>query len=94
MGSGSACAESLAKLSGVYIQMSADRSALSPLKLLLQINALVLKRAPQRVDPDQPNALSLASAGGRNLDACACFSGSTWRGNHGLSYELLCMWVF
>ena len=52
--------------------------------LLPEGNALVLI-----VDPDQPTALSLASVGGRNLDACACFLGATWRGVHGLSYELL-----
>ena len=57
-----------------------------------QINALVLRRAPKRADPDQPNALSLASVGGCNADACACFLGSAWRRNRGLSYELL--WAF
>ena len=46
----------------------------------------------KHADPDQPNALSLASVGGCNLDACVCFLGSTWRGDHGLSYELL--WAF
>ena len=55
----------------------------------LQINALVLRRALKRADPDQPNALSLASVGCRNLDARACFLGSPWKGDHGLSYELL-----
>ena len=39
--------------------------------LLPQNNALALRRAPKRADPDQPTALSLASAGGRNLDVCA-----------------------
>ena len=48
--------------------------------------------SPKRDDPDQPNALSLASVGGCNLDACACFLGSTWEGYQGLSYELL--WAF
>ena len=57
--------------------------------LLPQNDALVLRRAPKRADPDQPTALSLASAGGRNLDVCACFLGSTWRGDHGLSYDVL-----
>ena len=41
--------------------------------LLPQNSALVLRRAPKRADPDQATALSLASAGGRNLDVCACF---------------------
>jgi hypothetical protein len=44
--------------------------------LLAQNNILVQYRAPKRADPDQPTALSLASAGGRNLDVCACFLGS------------------
>ena len=57
--------------------------------LLPQNSALVLRRAPKRADPDQPTALSLASAGGRNLGACACFLGSTWRGDQGLSYDVL-----
>ena len=57
--------------------------------LLPQNNALVLRRAPKRADPDQPTALSLASAGGRNLDVCACFLGSMWRGDQGLSYDVL-----
>ena len=46
----------------------------------------------KRADPDQPNAPSLASAGGCNLDVCACFFGSTWRGDQELSYEVL--WTF
>ena len=62
-------------------------SATSP--LLPQNNALVLRRAPKRVDPDQPTALSLASARGYNLDARACFVGSTWKGDRGLSYRVL-----
>ena len=45
--------------------------------LLPQNNAFVLMRAPKRADPDQPTALSLASAGGRNLNVCACFLGAT-----------------
>ena len=57
--------------------------------LLPQNNALVLRRAPKRADPDQPTALSLASAGGRNLDACACFLGLTWGGDQGRSYDVL-----
>ena len=63
-----------------------------PRPLLAQDNILIQYRAPKRAYPDQPNALSLASAGGCNLDACVCFLGSTWRGGHGLSYELL--WAF
>ena len=69
-----------------YIQVSA------PVPLLPPNNALVLRRAQKRADPDQPNALSLASAGGCNLDACACFLGSTWGGDRGLSHELL--WTY
>ena len=57
--------------------------------LLPQNSALVLRRAPKRADPDQPTALSLASAGGRNLGACACFLDSTWIGDQGLSYDVL-----
>ena len=57
--------------------------------LLPQNDTLVLRRAPKRADPDQPTALSLASAGGRNLDVCACFLGSMWRGDQGLSYDVL-----
>ena len=60
--------------------------------LLAQNNILNQYRAPKRADPDQPNALSLASAGGYNLDACVCFLGSTWGGDRGPSYELL--WAF
>ena len=56
---------------------------------LPQNNALVLRRAPKRAGPDQPTALSLASAGGRNLDVCACFPGSVQRGDHGLLYDVL-----
>ncbi len=59
------------------------------LPLLAQNNILIQYRAPKRADPDQPNALSLASAGGRNLDVCACFLGSMWRGDQGLSYDVL-----
>jgi hypothetical protein len=40
--------------------------------VLPQNNALVLRRAPKRADPDQPTALSLASIGGHNHDVCAC----------------------
>ena len=58
--------------------------------LLPQNNVLVLGRAPKRADPDQPTALSLASAGGRNLDVRACFLGATRRGDQGLSYDVLC----
>ena len=47
-----------------------------PSPLLPQNNALVLRRTPNRVDPDQPTGLSLASAGGYNLDDRACFLGS------------------
>ena len=57
--------------------------------LLPQNSALVLRRAPKRADPDQPTALSLASVVGRNLDVCACFLGATWRGDQGLSYDVL-----
>ena len=57
--------------------------------LLPQNNALVLKRAPKRADPDQPTALSLASAGGRNPGVCACFLGAMWRGDQGRSYDVL-----
>ena len=47
----------------VYV-LGSERCPLFP-----QNNALVLRRAPKRADPDQPTALSLASVGGRNLDA-------------------------
>jgi hypothetical protein len=57
--------------------------------LLPQNDTLVLRRTPKRADPDQPAPLSLASAGGRNLNACACFLGSTRRGDQGLSYDVL-----
>ena len=57
--------------------------------LLTQNNIQVQYRAPKRADPNQPNALSLASAGGWNLDVCACFLDSVWRGDHERSYELL-----
>ena len=63
-------------------------SELRPL-LLPQNSALVLRRATNRHDPDQPTALSLVSAGGRNLDACAGFLDSTWKGDQGLSYDIL-----
>ena len=61
----------------------------APSPLLPQNDALVPRRAPKRVDPDQPPALSLASARGYNLDAHACFLGSTWEGERGLSYGVL-----
>ena len=67
-------------------------SELCPLDLLPQNSALVLRRAPKRADPDQPTAFSLANVGGRNLNVCACFLGATWRGDQGLSYEVL--WAF
>ena len=57
--------------------------------LLSQNNILIQYREPKRADPDQPTALSLASVGGRNLDACARFLGSMWRRDHGLSYDVL-----
>ena len=60
-----------------------------PRPLLAQNNILIQYRAPKRADPDQPTPLSLANAGGCNLDACACFLGSTWGGDRGLSHELL-----
>ena len=60
--------------------------------LLAQNNILIQYRAPKRADPDQPNAISLCSARGRYLDVCACFLGSTWKRDLGLSYELL--WAF
>ena len=47
------------------------------------------RRAPKRDDPDPPTALSLARDGGRNLDAYVCFLGATWRGDRGLSYDVL-----
>ena len=81
MGSGGACAE-LSVQPGWYVLVS----ELCP--LLPQNNALVLRRAPKRADPDQPTALSLASAVGRNLDVCACFLGATWRRDQGLSYDV------
>ena len=62
--------------------------------LLAQNDILIQYRAPKRADPDQPNSLSLASAGGCNFDACACFLGSTWRGDHGLSYDHELLWAF
>ena len=63
-----------------------------PRPLLPQCNILVLRRAPNRGNPDQPNAISLFSIRGRYLGFCADFLGSAWRGDHGLSYEVL--WVF
>ena len=57
--------------------------------LLAQNDILIQYREPKRVGPDQPTALSLASAGGRNLDVCACFLGSMWRGDQGLSYDVI-----
>ena len=84
MGSGSACVE--LSVSAEYIQVS----VLSP--PLPQINALVLRRAPKRADPDLLNALSFASAGDCSIDACACVSGFAWRGEYVPSYELL--WPF
>ena len=77
MGSGSACAV------GYWRGLDPGECA-KPSRLVPQISALVLRRAPKRADPDQQNALSLASAGGRNLDACACFLGSMWGGGRGL----------
>jgi hypothetical protein len=67
----------------VYILVSELRP------LLPQNSDLVLRRAPKRADPDQPTALSLASVGGFNLNTCACFLGSTWKGDQGLSYDVL-----
>ena len=57
-----------------------------------QNNILIQYRAPKRAYPDQPNAISLSSTKDRYLDACACFLGSTWRGDQGLSCEVL--WAF
>ena len=57
--------------------------------LLPQNNAVILGRAPKRAYPDQPTALSLASAGDRNLDVCACFLGSMWIGDQVLSCDVL-----
>ena len=57
--------------------------------LLAQNNILNQYREPKRADPDQPTALSLASAGGRNLDVCACFLVLIWRGDQVLSYDVL-----
>ena len=82
MGSGGACAE-LSVQPGLYTSWR----VMCP--LLPQNNALVLRRAPERADPDQPTALSLASVGGCNLDACACFVGSTWRGDQGVKCMVL-----
>ena len=64
-------------------------SELRPLSA--QNNILIKYREPKRADPDQPTALmiSLASARGHNLDVCACFLGSMWRGDQGLSYDVL-----
>jgi hypothetical protein len=60
-----------------------------PRPLLPQNNVFVLRRPPNRGNIDQPSALSLCSAGGCYLGACACFLGSLWRGDQWLSYELL-----
>ena len=56
--------------------------------LLPHNSALVLRQAPKRADPDQLTALSLASVGGRELNACACLLGATWRGDQVLSYDV------
>ena len=58
----------------------------APSLLLPQNNALVLRRAPKRANPDQTTALSLARDGGFNLDVYADFLGSTWRKDQVLSY--------
>ena len=60
--------------------------------LLAQNNILTQYREPKRADPDQPTALSLVNAGGRNLNICACHLGYMWRGDQGLSYDVL--WAF
>ena len=77
-------------------RVSAARSVYTlvsqPRPLLPQCNILVLRRAPNRGNPDQPNAISLCNTRGRYLGVCAGFLGSTWRGDQGLSYEVL--WVF
>ncbi len=78
---------SLCRVIGATRSVGVLVSELRP--LLAQNNILIQYRAPKRADPDQPTPLSLASAGGRNLNACACFLGSTWRGDHGLSYDVL-----
>ena len=62
--------------------MSELRPLLAHTDILIMI--LIQYRAPKRADPDQPNALSLPSTGGCNLDVCACFVGFAWRGITGL----------
>ena len=59
-----------------YVLVSELRPLLAQNKILIQYRAL------KPADPDQPNALSFASVGVYNLDAYACFLGSTWRGDH------------
>ena len=63
-----------------------------PRPLVAQNSDLVFRRPPNRGNIDQPSALSLCSASGCYLDACASFLSSLWRGDQGLSYELL--WAF
>ena len=48
--------------------------------LLAQNNILVQYRAPKRTDPDQPDALSLASTGGCNLDTVSVRVSQALRG--------------
>ena len=85
MGPGGACA----KLSviGAARLVYALVGELRP--LLPQGSALAPMRAPKRANLDQPTVPSLASAGGRNLDACACFLGARYRLDRGLSYDVL-----